>query len=312
MPAQESASGLLDDAVADLGAAAHGLGLIDGICLGLIAVFALRGFFRGFVRQAALFAAIFGGISLANLFAEPLSNEIPDLTSALESGDRLFAAYVAIFLATLLLAALVARFLEQTLELLQLRSVDRLLGFALGAACGTLLVAFLLACGLVFTPRVGPGERIHRSLEDSRSLRLVANGVVHLRLALPHPFLVHAEEILENHAQERAAAASPPSPRSEAADTVPPDGPRGALGDHTETRTRQGSTSPRSQLEPGTSSESRATSELRAPAELSNPSAQRDPSVLSPPPEARGEPGSWSPTQLPTKRSTKNPRPKRE
>ncbi|MBL8897892.1 MAG: CvpA family protein [Planctomycetes bacterium] len=221
MNQQESAPGLLDDAIADLGAAAQGIGLIDGLCLGLIAVFALRGFFRGFVRQAALFAAIFGGISLANLFAEPLAGELPDLTSTLDTGDRLFAAYLAIFLGTLLLAALIARFLETTLDLLQLRSVDRLLGFALGAACGTSLVAFLLACGLVFTPRIGPGEDIHRSLEESRSLRLVADGVVHLRLALPHPFLVHAEEILEQHAHRRAALGSPQSSTSESTEASP-------------------------------------------------------------------------------------------
>jgi membrane protein required for colicin V production len=295
LPLQESAPGLFDDAVADLGAAAQGIGLIDGICLGLVAVFALRGFFRGFVKQAALFAAIFAGISLANLFAEPLSGEIPDLTSALESGDRLFAAYLAIFLGTLLLAALVARFLEQTLEILQLRSVDRLLGFALGAACGTLLVAFLLACGLVFTPRIGPGEQIHRSLEESRSLRLVANGVVHLRLALPHPFLVHAEEILENHAEQRAAARPSGSPSSAAGEAAPSETPRAVRGEGVEGGERELPVAPRSQSStnespspsqvptkdgaPKTQKAPQPTREglRRAPAESPRPRPQRDP-----------------------------------
>lgn len=195
----------LDRVGADLGAAAQSLGVVDSICLGLVAVFALRGFFRGFVRQAAFLASLFLGIFFANRFAERLSEVLPDFTTLVDSGDRLFVAYIAIFLSTLLTAAIVAKLLESTLEALQLRSVDRVLGFAVGASCGAVLVAFLLACGLVFTPRVGPGEDVQRALEDSRSLRWVAGGVAQLRVALPHPFVAHAEEILVRHAEHVAS-----------------------------------------------------------------------------------------------------------
>lgn len=219
--------------------------MIDAIGLGLVAVFALRGFFRGFVRQAAFFAAIFLGIALANLGAERLAHELPDLTRHIDAGDRLFVAYLGIFLATLLAVALAARALESTLDLLQLRSVDRLLGFALGASCGVLLVAFLLACGLVFTPRVGPGEAIQRSLEESRSLRLVADGIVNLRVAMPHPFLVHAEEILEHRGRASTSASSADPEESDAVGAAgdratPPSVERGEEGGEDEGQSQRG------------------------------------------------------------------------
>ncbi len=125
---------------------------LDYAVLGVLVVSVGWGLWRGLVREVVSLAAWVIAFLAANLFAGPLSEHVPDSVSRPEF--RVLLAYVAIFIAALVLTSLGGLLLSKILQAVGLGGVDRALGALFGVARAVLvLVALALAAGLTGLPR---------------------------------------------------------------------------------------------------------------------------------------------------------------
>lgn len=120
--------------------------IIDWIILGVIALSALIGFFRGFVKEAlslavwllALFVSIKFRLPLANLLVDTI--EVPSV--------RYISASAILFFGTLLVGGLANFLLNSVIKATGLSGTNRLLGFVFGLLRGSLII---VAC-IVYLP----------------------------------------------------------------------------------------------------------------------------------------------------------------
>jgi membrane protein required for colicin V production len=145
---------------------------IDGLVLALLALSALVGFSRGFLREALTIGAWLGAAYFAYVsrgLTAPLVEQI-----ALDPawiGE--WASIGVVFLIALLVLRLVVSWLVEIVSFGPLVAIDRVLGLGFGALRGAaLLVAAYIAAG-VLLPAV---DRWPAALRDSASLPRVAGA----------------------------------------------------------------------------------------------------------------------------------------
>jgi len=149
---------------------------LDAVLLLLLILFALRGFWRGFLREALGLA----GLVLAGVLVVGWSDVLAGLL-ATDVGfspltARLVAAVglaLAVFLVVRLLGALVARLTSA----LFLRPIDRVAGVGLGLAEGIALLGLALASAIRFAPTSPLSHTIGAS-QVAQPLLQVADRIV--------------------------------------------------------------------------------------------------------------------------------------
>jgi membrane protein required for colicin V production len=125
---------------------------LDYAVAGVLALSVLAGAWRGLVREVVSILGWVIAFLAANLLAGPLGPEMPEAIPSPEL--RVAAAYVAVFLASLLATTLVGLLLAAAVKAAGLGGADRLLGAGFGAARGALiLLAAALLAGLTSAPR---------------------------------------------------------------------------------------------------------------------------------------------------------------
>lgn len=125
---------------------------LDYAVLAVLAVSVAWGIWRGLVREVMSLAGFVIAFLAANLFAGPLSEHVP--TSVVRAEFRVLIAFVAVFLAALIISSLTGLLLAKILKAAGLGGVDRALGAAFGLARAVLvLLAFALVAGLTGLPR---------------------------------------------------------------------------------------------------------------------------------------------------------------
>jgi membrane protein required for colicin V production len=137
---------------------------IDVVLAVVLALFALRGFFRGFSREIFALIGLVGGVAVAAAYypdgALMLPPEVPEIA-------RPALAFVGIFLAVALAAKLVGLVVQRLLGLVLLSPLDRLGGIVFGAAKG----AALITLGVVVVRAITPPDAIERACADSVLMR---------------------------------------------------------------------------------------------------------------------------------------------
>ena len=118
-----------------------GQDIFDLIIVLALVFFAGRGFVHGFVGEVAGVVSLVGGFWAAHAYHSLLS---PRLTAIADPAWRTIAAYVLIFLAVILVVAVLARLLQKILSFSFVSWADRLAGGLLGLAKGVLLCAVAL------------------------------------------------------------------------------------------------------------------------------------------------------------------------
>ena len=125
---------------------------LDYAVIGVFAVSLVLGAWRGLVREVVSILGWVIAFLAANLLAGPLGPVMPDLIPTPEL--RVAAAYLGIFIASLIVTSLAGLLLSKVVNAVGLGGIDRLLGAAFGAARGILiLLAVALLAGLTSAPR---------------------------------------------------------------------------------------------------------------------------------------------------------------
>lgn len=115
---------------------------LDLVFLVVILLFALRCYFRGFVEELLSMAAIILGVFLAIVFYRP-AGEFLARHLALDSFTEVLG-FAVVFLLVFLVIKILQGVLRSVIENINLETLDRGLGFLLGASEGLLLVSILL------------------------------------------------------------------------------------------------------------------------------------------------------------------------
>ena len=153
---------------------------LDYALLGVTGVSILWGAWRGLVREVISVAGWVIAFLAANLFAGPLGERLPQSIPGPEM--RVLAAYVGIFIVSLVCTTLVALLLSKLAKAAGLGGLDRVLGALFGLARGVLvLIAFALLAGLTSLPR-------NPAWTQSLSGEYLARVAAALKPALPPAF----------------------------------------------------------------------------------------------------------------------------
>ncbi len=125
---------------------------VDYGILGVIGLSALMSLLRGFVREALSLAGWVLALWVALTFTRELARWLP--AGITVPSVRLAVAFLGLFLAALLLTALVNFLAVHLVEKTGLSGTDRTLGVLFGVARGVVIVAILvLLAGLTALPR---------------------------------------------------------------------------------------------------------------------------------------------------------------
>lgn len=153
---------------------------LDYAVLGVFAASLVLGAWRGLVREVISILGWVIAFLAANLLAGPLAAAMPQSIPTPEL--RVAAAFVAVFIGSLVVTTLLALLLSKIVKAVGLGGLDRLLGALFGAARGLLIVlAAALLAGLSSAPRQ-PFWR------DSASGALLARAALALKPLLPQTF----------------------------------------------------------------------------------------------------------------------------
>jgi len=107
---------------------------------------------RGLVREVLSLASWIVALVVANTYGEALAGMLPELVPG--ESTRLIVAFIALFIGTRLLMALVSRTLSEVIKVSGLTVLDRALGSVFGVARGILIVlAVVLLCGTTAIPQ---------------------------------------------------------------------------------------------------------------------------------------------------------------
>ena len=151
----------------------------------LLALCALRGYWRGFFRESFGLLALVGGVAAAARFATlgaSLLQQYVRLPAAVDAG----LAFVVIFVMVHTIVNLIGVVFDRLTAALFLRGINRLAGAALGAGKGAAVLALVLLFFHLF-PIIPELDGQIMSSNIGRPLVNVAGDVIRLGLQPPAP-----------------------------------------------------------------------------------------------------------------------------
>jgi membrane protein required for colicin V production len=137
------------------------MNILDYVFLAIIAIAALRCWFRGIIGEVLSAAALVGGLLAGVVFYRPLAGW---LNTRIDLGSlALVAGFLMGFAIVFIAFKILERSLRGILEGFNLDILDKLLGFGFGIFEGLLISSILLLL-LKFQPVVDVGELLEGSL----------------------------------------------------------------------------------------------------------------------------------------------------
>ena len=122
---------------------------IDVVLTIVLALFGIRGFWRGFSREFFGFIGLIGGIAVAAATYAAAANMLP---VAVPERLRPVAGFAAVFFAVDLAAHLIGAIVHRLLGIFYLSPVDRIAGAVFGTAKGATLALITLLLVRAYTP----------------------------------------------------------------------------------------------------------------------------------------------------------------
>ncbi len=153
---------------------------VDVVLASVLALFALRGFWRGFSRELFALVGLIGGLVVA---AATYGDAAPQLPASIPEDLRPIVAFAGVFVGVNLAARVVGAVIHRVLGVLLLSPVNRAAGAVLGAAKGAALagIALLLVRALV------PSPALIAELDRSRLARPLLAIAGEIRDSAYHP-----------------------------------------------------------------------------------------------------------------------------
>jgi membrane protein required for colicin V production len=118
---------------------------VDIILVIPLAIGAIRGFYRGFIMEAATLVGLIAGVYLAAMFSEVVSTLILSSISWNPAAVKIIS-FVVTFLIVFVIVLAMARFIEKLFKLTGLGIINRLAG----VVAGTIKIAFIISIVLIF------------------------------------------------------------------------------------------------------------------------------------------------------------------
>ena len=119
------------------------LAVVDWVIIGVLAVSTLISLRRGFVKEALSLVTWIAAVLIARLFASQFTVVLEPYIET--SSLRLGAAYLLLFVATLMLGGMLNHLLSEVIRITGLSGLDRLLGMFFGFARGSVIVVIFVA-----------------------------------------------------------------------------------------------------------------------------------------------------------------------
>jgi len=135
---------------------------MDVVILACLVPFALRGLWRGFVREVVSLAGLLLGAFLALTRGRALGT-ILETRFGLEPEAALFLAAAGLFLGAVVAGAILGRLARRGVRAVFLGAIDRVAGGALGLAQGVAVVGLVCLGLLRLTPHLPIAREIDRS-----------------------------------------------------------------------------------------------------------------------------------------------------
>jgi membrane protein required for colicin V production len=145
---------------------------IDVVLAIVLALFAIRGFWRGFSREFFGFVGLIGGLAVA---AASYAAAVPYVPEAVPEYIRPIVAFAAVFFAVDFLANIVGAVLHRLLGILFLSPVNRLAGAVFGIAKGAAMAMIALLLLRAYTPAPGLVSELEQSRIAGRLLGLAGD-----------------------------------------------------------------------------------------------------------------------------------------
>jgi membrane protein required for colicin V production len=149
---------------------------VDALLLVFLVPFALRGWWRGLLREFSALAGLIGGVLVAAAF-EPMVAAIVVERRLLPPVAAGVAAFLGLFLAVYVAANLAGALADRLARTLLLGGLNRMAGIVFGLAKGAVVLGF----GLSLVQRLAPSRAIDELIASSqlgRPLTLFATFVV--------------------------------------------------------------------------------------------------------------------------------------
>ncbi len=147
---------------------------LDFVLLAIIAVAALRCWFRGIIGEVLSMAAVVGGLLAGILFYRPVGAWLSSLRPL--GGFEIAVGFVASFALVFIVVKIIERSLRGVLESLNLDILDRVFGFAFGALEGLVLSAVIVMV-LRYQPVVDVGALLDGSVIARILIPIVAERI---------------------------------------------------------------------------------------------------------------------------------------
>ncbi len=175
--------------------------LVDFIFAAIILFSTGFALIKGFAREIIRLSALIGGFFLASFYYPVVSGWLTGIVSTEVAAGLI--SFIAIFISSLLIGAVVMFFINRFLKMTSLQWIDRLLGAVFGLVRGW-AVASIMALALVAFPVYQ--DTMARSRFAPYLLAGARAAVLLVPQELKDKFNIHYQEILKTWNQDRSSA----------------------------------------------------------------------------------------------------------